>query len=196
MWSLDSLILVLWNILIFVTIYTGKEERAKGKEAGKVWKQSRIERMGYEMVKILIESWLSFKIGNACTFPLLSSRAPSKIRAPFLRSPLPQKTHYVWRPSNRGDTQCIFSIWFRSDFGYFLPGSTLLQRFGTRKTSCYKDIASPEATSACNFRLQHILIGFHLIWSQVGVWTPRIWSQPCHSSPPEILVSTLFFSLL
>lgn len=105
-------------------------------------------------------------------------------------------THYVWRPSNRGDTQCIFSIWFRSDFGYFLPGSTLLQRFGTRKTSCYKDIASPEATSACNFRLQHILIGFHLIWSQVGVWTPRIWSQPCHSSPPEILVSTLFFSLL
>ena len=67
-----------------------------------------------------MKDWFSIIMGNATwAFLFLSSWAPSQTRA-ALCSSLPQETLNIWRPSNLGDTQCIFCFWISSDWIFSL----------------------------------------------------------------------------
>lgn len=113
-WSLGSCNFIFWNILISIATYPKKEEKERGKEARKVQKQNRIERIVYEMV-----SW---------EMPCRTFH--SSVSEPFVKSNLLScvfhclRKHFtLWNPPTWGGTECIFSGWIKSDLGHCFPGS-------------------------------------------------------------------------
>ena len=151
-----------------------------------------------------MKDWFSIIMGNATwAFLFLSSWAPSQTRA-ALCSSLPQETLNIWRPSNLGDTQCIFCFWISSDWIFslrvvsFLDSTCTFRGWSFLGLQWVLRVYLGLGNFCPRYQLPKISICPRyqfLIHSQmIGLWKQRTWNLFAISSPRNTSLN-FYFSL-